>query len=90
MIGRLKEGIVRNSYAVGKVTAYEDSGGLVGTTKDGLIVGSYYDKQTSGQNDLGKGVPRSTSEMKKATFYDWDFNSIWTINEGRSYPTLMW
>ncbi|MFP4016749.1 MAG: hypothetical protein ACLFUI_06925 [Halanaerobiales bacterium] len=58
-----------------------------------VVTSSYYDSETSTQNDTGKGTPLTTSEMKnEGSFPDWDFNNIWKIdsitNDG--YPYLLW
>lgn len=47
---------------------------------------TYFDSTVSGQNgDNG----RSTIDMKKQSTYEsWDFNNIWKITEGQTYPTL--
>ncbi len=88
-------GNISNCYSVGKVSG-DDSGGLVGGEIEGVvstraIVTSSYYKETSGQNDDGKGIPKTTAEMmKQATFEGWDFDNIWTIDEGSSYPSLRW
>ena len=51
----------------------------------------YYDINTSGCSDTGKGEPKTTAEMThQATFVGWDFSSIWKIEEGKSYPCFMW
>ncbi len=89
LVGRNVGGINR-AYAVGRVTANGGSvGGLVGRNFEPVIA-SAYDSETSGHGDTGKGTPTMTAEMKRrATFESsWDFNTIWTIEEGRSYPTL--
>jgi hypothetical protein len=55
------------------------------------IIACYYDTQTSGQSDTGKGTPQTTTEMKsQATFQNWDFASLWNINAGinSGYPNL--
>jgi len=58
---------------------------------EGTIEYSYYDKETSGQDDTGKGIPKTTAEMmQQSTFETWDFTNIWRINEGNSYPYLRW
>lgn len=56
---------------------------------DTIVVNSYYDSSISGQTDTGKGEPRTTEEMKQqATFENWDFDTIWDIEEGVTYPEL--
>lgn len=85
---------IENSYAKGLVTATKAvtpvSGGLVGVnTSTGAIVNSFYDSQTTTKSDTGKGVPKTTAQMKqKTTFTNWDFTTIWGIEEGTGYPTL--
>ncbi|MDW7668510.1 MAG: GLUG motif-containing protein, partial [Bacillota bacterium] len=81
---------VSNSYASGKVTGTTASGGLIGQGGYGLS-GVYYDQDTTENSDVGKGVPKSTNEMiQQSTFIEWDFDSIWTIKNGESYPYLQW
>ncbi len=51
------------------------------------ITGSYYDSQKT--NILNQEGALSTKEMKQQTsFYGWDFDKIWTIQEGVDYPKL--
>ncbi len=65
-------------------------GGLVGFNLSSTIVGGYYDTTTSGQSDTGKGVPKTTANMKKElTFEDWDFSTpVWYIIEDDIYPVF--
>lgn len=36
-----------------------------------------------------KGMALTTSQMKKrASYQDWDFDKVWKIDEGKSYPKL--
>ncbi|PAF33321.1 GLUG motif-containing protein [Paenibacillus sp. 7516] len=90
LVGSFYQGDIVNSYAAVQVpTTGSNNGGLLGTEGYGIITNSYYDTEVANQSDTGKGEPKSTAEMKsKATFVDWDFNSIWTINEGDDYPRL--
>lgn len=82
---------VTNSYSAGKVSGSKDAGGLVGINNNSNVSTSYYDRETSLQNDLGKGFGKSTIDMKKkATFSSWNFTDIWYIDEGNSYPRLQW
>ena len=90
-------GTISNSYATGSVTGtgnYSSVGGLVGyNNSSSTISNSYYDKQTTGQTDTGKGTGKTTAEMKtKSTYEGWDFEAIWEINSARNngYPTLFW
>ena len=85
------EGFIKNSYATGVVSGNNDVGGLVGEYLSGNIEYSYYDKETTGQDDTGKGIPKTIAEMmQQSTFETWDFTNIWKINEGIGYPYLRW
>ena len=58
--------------------------------------GCYYDQTTTGQNyaalndkNLIGVAGKTTTQMKvMSTFSGWNFSSIWTINEGNSYPNF--
>jgi hypothetical protein len=89
-------GKIINSYAIGKVSvtvADEDKeevyvGGLVGVNYH--TTNCYYNTETSGQNDTGKGDGKTTEQMRnKNTYVGWDFEKIWgidiSINDGMPY-----
>lgn len=88
--------IIINSYASGFVSPKgEKTGGLVGDDIYRLYVkDSYWDKNTTGQEASAGSTPdfgKTTHEMKmQETFHTWDFENVWKINEGISYPTLIW
>ncbi|MFZ6665689.1 hypothetical protein, partial [Peijinzhouia sedimentorum] len=85
-----------NSYATGIVSG--TGGGLIGAINSfgsaSTVTNSYYDSETSGKSDTGKGVPKTTAEMKtQSTFTGWDFAPLagdWSINPSGyiSYPYL--
>ncbi|AZO95289.1 GLUG motif-containing protein [Halocella sp. SP3-1] len=91
LIGYDSGSSITNCYSVGKVSgADSDIGGLIGYAS-GNISSCYYDTETSGQSDTGKGEPKTTAEMKtQATYIDWDFQNIWGINRlvNDGYPFL--
>jgi hypothetical protein len=86
---------IDNCYAVGHVSGGVEVGGLVGSNS-GTCTASYYDSQTTGQSDdTGKGVPRTTNQMKLidtsvTTYSGWDFTTVWGISSGINggYPYL--
>jgi len=89
-------GVITNSYSASIVTSNDNSGTLVGYN-DGDIIDSYYDQQMAGQVPaVGYGnedgvVGLDKDEMKQSSsFSGWDFNTIWTIEEGVSYPYFKW
>lgn len=89
-----------NSYAIGRVTANNQMGGLVGVAQGAFTISdSYWNTQTTGMNNSpGGGTGRTTDEMtfpyggEPRTFANWDFEEIWhhdnehNINNG--YPFL--
>jgi hypothetical protein len=82
---------IANSYSIGRVTGTTDVGGLLGGNNQGVVSNSYYNLDTSGQHDTGKGIPVADAQMKQqATFNGWDFESTWAINENNYYPVLIW
>lgn len=95
LLGVLMSGIlikITNCYAAGSLYGGTNRGGLIGAPYgffDAIITNSYFDSDTSNQNELNKGVAKTTVEMmQKATFVDWDFDTVWRINDGKSYPVL--
>jgi hypothetical protein len=90
LVGVVHSGGVSNSYAIGHAGGIVsgNAGGLIGlATASAKISDSYYDQDTSGQHDTGKGIPEPTAQMmQQSTFQNWDFADTWTINNGQSYP----
>jgi len=85
------ENTLTNSYAAGAVSGTENEGGLVGDLRSGTITNSFYDTQTSGQSDTGKGTAKTTVDMKQQSTFtavSWDFTNLWAIESGDyiSYP----
>lgn len=99
-IGASSGDTVKNCYTTGEVTGNSESGGLIARngepfmfTPPATVVNSYYDMDTTGQNDSGKGEGRPTSEMLQMSNYiDWDFTNIWGINTSMNdgYPYLIY
>jgi len=89
------EAAVEYCYAVGKVSGEENIGGLVGFSEEfyafGYVYKSYYDRESTGQRDTGKGEPKTTAEMQlRSTYEEWNFIEVWGIDEGKCYPMLRW
>ncbi len=88
LIGNNSNSSITNSYSVGKVIGSSNVGGLIGLFTSN-ISNSYYNSQTSGQTDTGKGIPKNTTEMMiESTFQNWDFINSWQINESYNYPKI--
>lgn len=96
LVGVNHGGIIRESFANGKVDGDTRTGGLIGwlnEPENSEVSYSYYDKENTGQSDdEGKGIPKTTNEMlQQVTFEpEWDFDNIWQIDEGSSYPYFQW
>jgi uncharacterized protein (TIGR02145 family) len=75
---------IENSYSIGVpyVTRGPRIGGFCAVDSAGVIISSFYDQETSGLSDTGKGQPKTTAEMQNIESYlpDWDFESIWAID----------
>ncbi len=95
-------GQVLRGYSTGQVSSAAASvGGLVGRRTSSTVTDSYYDRETSGRSDTGKGIPHYTPEMKtESTFEGWDFTgnpgegieAVWAIDPAgyinNGYPYL--
>ena len=77
----------RRCYSAGHVSA-PNVGGFVAIPGTSSFESCYYDAWVSGLSDTNGGSnPRTTEQMKqKATFDGWDFDSVWNITEGVTYP----
>jgi hypothetical protein len=100
LVGHNSGGTISNSYSTGFVertninNSIKRIGGLVGSSPMSIEY-CFYDKDTSGQYDDDTkrgGIPKTTTEMmQQYTFYPhWDFDEVWNIDEGESYPYFKW
>ncbi|MGF7184916.1 hypothetical protein GGQ84_001001 [Desulfitispora alkaliphila] len=83
--------VLENAYAAGQVGGK----GLIGTNHNGgdnYEVRAYWDRETTGQLESANSDPIygiTTVEMKRQiTFEGWDFDEIWAMDEGMTYPYL--
>lgn len=100
-VGRNDRGKIINCYSTGSVH-YADAedptdkgfAGRVDTGGNYEMTGNFWDVETSGQNETeGNATGRNTVAMKtRSTFTDagWDFDEIWYMEEGITYPLLRW
>lgn len=96
LVGSNEFGTVSYSFSAGEVIGEGDAeglGGLVGWDRTfhqfepGLK--AYWDTDASGMAASDSGEGHNTDAMRQqATFEDWDFDGIWTIDEGQDYPDL--
>ena len=87
LVGFNYNGTISRSYSVGKVSGFSMQGGLIGDNNSGSISDSYYDTNASGMTDTGKGIPKTTEEMKTVNFDNWDWIHTWE-RSGYNYPRL--
>ena len=91
LVGWNEMATITNCYSTGCVSGSSDVGGLVGSTYEATVTNSYWDITTSRQLTSTGGEGKTTTEMKqRATFANWDFDTIWAIVEDESYPYLQW
>jgi len=103
LVGSNDAGSLTSCYATGSVSAsgnYAYAGGLVGYNDGGTLTSCYWDVDTTGQSvgvghvyggGTAGGTGLTTAQMKQqASFAGWDFTSVWTIQEGQTYPYLRW
>ncbi len=89
-------GTITNSYSTGKVSGETRpagtspaSGGLVGSGTASNTKNSYWDTETSTLTTSYGGTGKTTAQMKtQSTYEGWNFDTVWTIKEGVSYPYL--
>jgi len=84
---------IQNSYSVSMIEGSNSMGGLAGYN-NGIagenVVNSFWDYEIGpSTSPVGEGKPTS-SMMKHKTYDKWDFNSVWAIKDGASYPYLQW
>ena len=93
-----------SSYATGSVTGNYLVGGLVGNNSRGTVTASYYNTETTGQDDVGKGEPKTTADLLTPTGYTdiyeaWDDGldgtadndddtDYWDFGTDEQYPVL--
>lgn len=89
-----------NNFSTGLVVRESGTiriGGYAPIISSGTITNCYYDKDTSGRSDTGKGLPRSTQQMKEGTadstiggeamYTNWD-DTIWNFRTINKYPKI--
>jgi len=97
LLGVSVNSFISNVYASGHVSGAGVVRGLVGMGSNGSCVACHWDIDTTGSSvGLGVGiyVGSGTSGLtdvqmhQQSNFSGFDFNSVWTIDEGQSMPRL--
>ncbi len=90
LVGASNNDII-NCYSIGSVSQSDMCGGLIGWHSAGTITASYYNSDTSGHSDEGKGIPRTTAEMYGSPspyiFANWS-SDYWNFSVPNQYPML--
>jgi len=96
-IGYNDLGKIYNSYSVGMVSGNSNIGGFIGNQLN-TMESCFYDNITSNQNTgVGSGTSNgllglnTSTMMERVTFTgaNWDFEAIWGLVEGKTYPIFL-
>jgi DNA-binding MarR family transcriptional regulator len=80
---------ISRCYSTGAVSGMANIYGFLADKTGGNVTDCYWDTSTSGTESSRAGTGKATADMmKKATFTNWDFNSVWRIEENETYPYL--
>ncbi|MBI9031468.1 hypothetical protein JEZ13_05660 [bacterium] len=81
--------VISRSLSTGTVEGQADVGGLLGSNSSGNVYYSYWDIQTSGQDNSIAGTGLTTNQMQNhATYRNFNFNQVWTFTGVSSYPEI--
>jgi hypothetical protein len=85
---------ISNCYSAGEIISDRHPGGFVGFSNTGNpdhIVNSYWDTELSNIDESEGGEGKTTAEMMmQSTFENWDFDNVWCMVEGKTYPQLQY
>lgn len=81
---------ITNCYTAAVITGTGTYvGGIYGTKGAVAAVNSYYNRTVNPSLTVVDAHARYTSGLKRrANFTDWDFDTIWSIHEYKTYPSL--
>lgn len=99
LVGTSESGAITETYAAVCVTSTSSNyaGGLVGRDLDSTVGNSFYDQEVANRSDSGKGLGRTTTQMKATSTYtdlgNWSVNGdgdAWLQNSesNHGYPYL--
>ena len=87
--------VLSESLAVGSVfvSGHERYyGGLIGARDAGVARASFWDVEKAGQAHSSGGTGLMTDELRSRAVFedaDWDFDAVWAIEEGVTYPHFL-
>ncbi len=81
--------IISNSYTNSSVDGNSVTGSFIGRAVNTRINQCYYNKETSRQYGYSSGKELTSSKMlQDSSYIGWDFEAVWEIMPGVSYPGL--
>ena len=94
-LGGNDDGYIIDCYSTGVPSGTSGLGGFAGVNlAEGMIVGCFWDTDTSGITfSDGNAQGRTTEQMQTQALYvdaGWDFDHVWSICDGVGYPRLQW
>lgn len=90
LVGGQNNSYIYRSYSISTVNGIQ-KGGLTGNQSMSYSINSFWDMEASNMPTSFGGTGKNTIDMmKQSTYTTWDFNNVWTIDEGNDYPRLKW
>jgi hypothetical protein len=98
--GDQQRGKIIHTYSTGRLTGGNNVllvGGLIGSSQQDTIRSSYWNTQSGGVQlgigtssaSFGAATGLTTTQMQlKSSFQNWDFSTVWDIDEGNGFPFL--
>lgn len=87
ILGRGSDGNIDHLYMLGSIQA-QKMNGVIGSGQDMHVHYSFFDQEVYHQSQPNEQA-RTTEAMKqKETYVDWDFDNVWEMTEGSTYPVL--
>ncbi|WP_297338540.1 YDG domain-containing protein, partial [Algoriphagus sp.] len=89
VVGRYESGTIQQTYSFSNVNGgILNVGPLIGSGTPDDYQSYFNEELTTPAN--GKGIPLSSAEMRiEDSFQNWDFEHVWKIEEGKSFPVLI-
>ncbi|SHL20908.1 hypothetical protein [Fibrobacter sp. UWEL] len=81
--GGIDGGTIKRSYSANELKGVKNVGGIA--YGSGTRQNNYYDVEKSGEV-TGDSARTTVQMVTKANYVGWDFENVWTIDEGMSYP----
>lgn len=89
ILGRsISNSSLTNVYAAAQMEGTNHIGGIEGDNKNVTVTNCYYDMIVSKLSDSTTWGRVTADMLKKSNFINWNFDDIWHIKEGKTYPYL--